>query len=122
MEIFRSFMEIQRISGNLAATSRRRNVFHLRDIAMSRRCNIVMFQRCDIATSRRLVNKRKSERATQRCNVETFPRFLLQNYKKHGRPNFWDYLRSYGRGAENKATATREIEKTLFSYSSSQNY
>ena len=49
---------------------------------------------------------------SRRSNIATLPRFLFQNYKKHERPNFWDDRRTYGRGTENEAGATREIKKT----------
>ena len=56
--VFGSFLELQRRrSGKLAATSR---------------CaNFKTFQRRDVATSRHLVNRRKSQRATQRRDVPT---------------------------------------------------
>ena len=87
-------MEIRR-SGNLATTSQ---------------CaNVATFQRCDFAMSRCLVNNSKSQRAAQRCDVNVascdvamFPRFLLQNYKKHGRTNFGFYRRTYGRERKTK--------------------
>ena len=89
--VFRSFLEMQRRrSENPAATSR---------------CSsVVMLRCCDIWSTAVKVKKRP--------NVATFPRFLHHNYKKHGRPNFWDYRMTYGRAAENEARATREIEKT----------
>ena len=45
--------------------------------------NIATFQRRDVSTSRRLVNRRKS----QRRNVATSSRFLPQNDKKQNIPN-----------------------------------
>ena len=75
-----------------------------RDVPMSRRSSVVTLQCRDVWST--------TIKVKERPNVVTFPRFLLQNYKKHGRPNFSDDSRTYGRGAENEAGATREIKKT----------
>ena len=59
MVVFRSFMAIRRRSGNLEATSRR--------------ANIATFQCRDVARSRRLVNRRKIQRAIERRDVLVIP-------------------------------------------------
>ena len=52
--------------------------------------HLATFQRCDVATSRRLVNREKSisDPTLQCLNVATSLRFLPQNHKMQERPNF----------------------------------
>ena len=81
--------------------------------------NVVTFQRRDVVTSRRLVNRRKSQRATQCCNVSmsrclnvvTSSRFQPQNHKKQKRPNLEGIEECADWSAENRVAATRVIGK-----------
>ena len=76
--------------------------------------HVTTFQHHDVAMSRRLVNSSKNQRATQRRDVLSSRSYRDSCFKfiKSTRPNFWDNRRMYGRGGENEAGATREIEKT----------
>ena len=94
--VFKSFLEMQR--------RRRENQQQHRNVATLQRSNVITLQRRNVWST--------AVKVKERLNVATFPRFLHHNYKKHGRPNFLDYRKTYERGAGNEARATREIEKT----------
>ena len=48
---------------------------------------VATLARCDVSTSQCLVNRRKSQRTSQRRDVVTSSRILPQNHKKQKRPN-----------------------------------
>ena len=85
MVVFKSFLEIRRRRSENPATT-------------SRRASIVTLQRRDVWST--------TVKVKEWPNAATFLRFLHQNYKKHGRPNFREDRKTYGRRAKNEVGAT----------------
>ena len=76
--------------------------------------NVSTFQRRDVSTSRRLVNRRKSQQTSQHHDVSmsrTSSRFLPQNHKKQKRPNFHIIEEHTKESMENEATVIGVIGK-----------
>ena len=95
-------------------------------VATSRRSSVMTLQCRDVLSTAIKVKERLNRHVptSRGCNVATFPRFLHQNYKKHGRPNFRYLSKDVQTRRENEAGATQEIEKThvlLFLFSKTIN-